>query len=277
MMALRLTLEDCADQNIFSNPISKSGARLVENYQKRWLPPGLRRSSATTNVSSQAQTAMWTPDLGAVELNQRYASAIATPGTAYPILLSAGDPLYKTWSAFSMANIGLVPAQPDSSLWITFLRGRYRSITDLNNAYGTAYSDFGQMPFPDQLPQRPLPLWDWYQFQGILVIDAAAHQFTIFLPMSAADAQDVMAQQGKLDLVRRVVNLEKPAHTSYNIKFFWAFFRLGDARLGQDSVLDSGSRAPQLMLPAQIGDTYLGSTYLSRQPQPRPFLKQGSC
>jgi hypothetical protein len=80
-----------------------------------------------------------------------------------------------------------------------------------------------------------------------------------------------------VDLVRRVVNLEKPAHTSYDIKFFWAFFRLGDARLGQDSVLDTGSRAPQLMLPAQIGNTYLGSTYLTRQPQPRPFLKQGSC
>ena len=39
-------------------------------------------------------------------------------------------------------------------------------------------------------------------------------------------------------------------------------------------MLDVGSRAPQLMLPALIGDTYLGSSYLTRQPQPRPFLER---
>jgi phage tail-like protein len=278
MMALRLTLEDCADQSIFTDPISQSGARLVESYQKRWLPPGLRQKPATgLTIQSPVQTTIWTPNLGPDELNQRYAAAIGSPGASYPIYLSPGDPLYKRWNAFSSANIGLVPAQPESpSLWGTFLQGRYRTANDLNSAYGTTYSDLGQVPFPDQLPRRPQPLWDWYQVQGILMIEASSHQFTIFLPMNAADAQNVMAQQAKVELVRRVINLEKPAHTSYDIKFFWAFFRLGDARLGQDSVLDTGSRAPQLMSPAQIGDTYLGSTYLSRQPQPRPFLKQGS-
>lgn len=278
MMALRLALEDCADQSIFSNPISQRGARLVENYQRRWLPAGLRQTpSSQVAVASQAQT-LWTPNLGPDDLNQRYATAVGSPGAMYPIFLSPGDLSYAAWSAFSTANIGLVPSQPDDpALWATFLRGRYRTVGDLNSTYETTYSDFAQVPFPSQLPRQMLPLWDWYQFQGILTIEASAHQFTIFLPMNAVDAQNVMAQRAKVDLVRRVVNLEKPAHTSYDIKFFWAFFRLGDARLGQDSVLDSGSRAPQLMLPAQIGDTYLGSTYLSRQPQPRPFLKQGSC
>jgi hypothetical protein len=75
--------------------------------------------------------------------------------------------------------------------------------------------------------------------------------------------------------------LEKPAHTSYEIKFYWAFFRVGDARLGEDTVLDSGSRAPQLLLPAVLGDTYTGSTYLTcelpGEPRHRPFLKQRSC
>jgi len=178
-----------------------------------------------------------------------------------------------------MANLGLVPGQPDSSsaLWMTFLTGRYRTITGLNSAYGTMYTDYSQVPFPSELPRASQPLWDWYQFQGILLIGSTAHQFTVFLPLNSADGQNVMAQRAKVELVQRVIDLEKPAHTSYDIKFYWAFFRLGDARLGQDSVLDSGSRAPQLMLPALVGNTYLGSTYLSRQPQPRPLFKQGSC
>jgi hypothetical protein len=128
-----------------------------------------------------------------------------------------------------------------------------------------------------QLPRASQPLWDWYQFQGILTIDAAAHQFTVFLPMLPADAQNVTAHRARMELVQRVVDLEKPAHTSYDIQFYWAFFRVGDARLGVDTVLDHGSRAPQLLLPVLIGDTYLGASYLSRYPQPRPLLKQGSC
>ena len=43
MMALRLTLEDCADQSIFTQPVSQWGVRLVENYQKRWLALGIRQ------------------------------------------------------------------------------------------------------------------------------------------------------------------------------------------------------------------------------------------
>lgn len=280
LMALRLTLEDCADNSIFTDPTSQTSARIVENYQKRWLPSGLRRSLTTKSTSSsRAQTIVWTPDLGADDLNARYATATQTPGAVYPVSLPSGDPQYKTWSDFSTASLGLVPSQPDSSspLWVTFLTGRYRTITDLNSAYGTMYTDYTQVPFPSELPSLPQPLWDWYQFQGILLIGSTAHQFTVFLPLNSADGQNVMAQRAKLELVQRVIDLEKPAHTSYDIKFYWAFFRLGEARLGQDSVLNSGSRAPQLMLPALIGNTYLGSTYLSRQPQPRPFLKQGSC
>lgn len=178
-----------------------------------------------------------------------------------------------------MANLGLVPGVPDSSsdLWPSFLSGRYRTIADLNSAYGTAYGAFAQVPFPSQLPRRSGALWDWYQFQGILLIDSNAHQFTVLLPMKPADAQSVSAQRAQLELVQRLIDLEKPAHTSYDIQFYWAFFRVGDARLGQDSVLDVGSRAPQLMLAAIVGDTYLGSSYLARQPQPRPLLKKGSC
>ncbi len=278
MMALRLAVEDCADQGIFTQTVSLFGIRLVEGYQKRWLPAGLlSRAAASPAIPSVPRNALWTPDLGPDELNKRY--TVAVSGPSYPVYLSASDSQYAQWAAFSMTNLGLVPGQPDatSSLWPTFLLGRYRTIASLNNVWGQSYADFDRVPFPSQLPRVLSALWDWYQFQGILQIQSTAFQFTIFLPVTPADAQSTEAQRAKLDLVKRVVDLEKPAHTDCEIKFYWAFFRIGDARLGLDSVLNQGSRVPQLMLPALIGDTYLGSTYLSPQTQPRPFLKEGSC
>jgi hypothetical protein len=51
---------------------------------------------------------------------------------------------------------------------------------------------------------------------------------------------------------------------------------VGEARLGEDSVLDHGSRAPELMRPVVLGDSYAGSGYLSHeqpcQPRARQFL-----
>jgi phage tail-like protein len=281
LMALRLTIEDCADQGIFTDTgDQRTGLRLVEAFRMRRLPPGLLQGAVIdTGLPIKARTATWTPSLGADELNARYSKALGTPGTSYPIYLPSSDANYSQWSAFSLANLGLVPRQPDSAsgLWPTFLAGRYGSISALNTAYLSGYTSFSDVLFPTNLPRQSQPLWDWYQFQGVLLIQAFAHQFTLFLPMLPGDAQSVTAHRSKLSLAQRVLELEKPAHTAYEIKFYWAFFRVGEARLGADTVLDYGSRAPQLMQPALVGDTYLGSIYLTRQPQQRPFLKQRSC
>jgi hypothetical protein len=281
-MALRLSLEDCVDEGIFNTQADgRTGLRIVEGFRKRRLPPGLLQApTVETGLPSKAQTPIWTPTLGPDELNRRYSDSLQSPGVPYPIYLPATDAQYKQWSASSMKNLGLVPGQPDSSsdlaLWATFLRSRYGSIGALNTAYRSAYSAFSDVPFPTELPRQSQPLWDWYQFQGVLLIQAAAHQFTVFLPMLPGDARNVMAHRNKLSLAQRLIELEKPAHTAYEIKFYWAFFRVGEARLGEDTVLDYGSRAPQLLQPVLVGDTYLGSVYLSRPPQ-RPFLKPGSC
>jgi len=176
--------------------------------------------------------------------------------------------------------LGFVPASPDNSaLWTLFLRNRYRVITALNTAYSALYSQFEDVVFPADLPRQSQQLLDWYQFQGLLLLQATAHQFTVFLPMPLSDAQNVFAHRSKMSLAQRVIDLEKPAHTEFEIKFYWAFFRLGDTRLGRETVLDKSSRAPQLMLPALLGDTFIGSTYITHnqpgQPRQRLVLKSG--
>ncbi len=280
MMALLLALDDCVTPSIFDGqPTSHGGPRIVEGFSTRLLPFGVLQDQVPdTGLPIKPQTSTWTPSQGADELDRRYSNSLQSPGTTYPIYLPSTDPQYSQWVSFSRANLGLVPAIPDatSDLWPTFLRSRYKSVGALSNAYGASYKAFADVPFPNQLPRQSQPLRDWYQFQGVLLIQAAAHQFTVFLPMPVSDAQDVIAHRNKMNLAQRVINLEKPAHTEYEIKFYWAFFRLGEARLGKDSVLDYGSRAPQLLRPVLLGDSFLGSGYLA-QPQQRPFLKPRSC
>jgi phage tail-like protein len=285
-MALRLTLEDCADQSIFK-PATNGyrGIRIVEKFSTRRLPAGLLEdSSGSTGITSLLKTNLWTPAQGPDDLNSRYQQALQLPvGTVYPVYLPSSDPQYSQWTSFSTTALGLVPSQPGgtSDLWTTFLKTRYSTIGILNMAYRSTYASFDAVPFPAELPRWPQPLTDWYQFQGILLVQSAAHQFTIFLPLSPGDAQSTTAQRSKLNLAQRVVDLEKPAHTTYELKFYWAFFRVGEARLGADSVLDQGSRASQLLQPLVLGDSYIGSGYLSRElpgdPRHRPFLKQGDA
>jgi phage tail-like protein len=291
LMALRLTLEDCADQGIFDSQVNeRTGLRIVEKFSTRRVPPGLlqgtlpQASASTGALPTQLKTAMWTPSQGADDLDQRYRDSLQLSPTAmYPISLASTDAQYSQWTSFSTSTLGFVPSSPDSSsdLWMMFLGGLYGVISALNSAYQSGYSSFSDVPFPSTLPRQPRALADWYQFQGILLIQAAAHQFTVFVPLLPADAQSTIAQRAKMSLAQRVIDLEKPAHSSYDIKFYWAFFRVGDARLGEDSVLDYGSRATQLLLPAVLGDAYVGSEYvtdhLPGDLRRRPFLQQRSC
>lgn len=64
--------------------------------------------------------------------------------------------------------------------------------------------------------------------------EARAHRFVVLLPTTVpADTRR---------LVERIVELEKPAHTSFVVKQFWALFRVGEGRLGIDTVLGQGGR-----------------------------------
>ncbi|MEM6253938.1 MAG: phage tail protein [Cyanobacteria bacterium P01_D01_bin.156] len=63
---------------------------------------------------------------------------------------------------------------------------------------------------------------------------ARAHRFTVMVPTTlSANTQQ---------LVERIVTLEKPAHTAFTLKQYWALFRVGEVRLGLDTVLGQGGQ-----------------------------------
>jgi hypothetical protein len=98
----------------------------------------------------------------------------------------------------------------------------------------------------------------------------AAHRFSVLLPVPvgrrtggvtrATDARERAAEEAR---VSRLVDLEKPAHTVYDIRSIWQAFRVGEARLGRDTVLDLGSRAPELRPPAVLGSMQVGEGVLT--------------
>jgi phage tail-like protein len=154
-------------------------------------------------------------------------------------------------------------------LWQNFLARRYRRINALNELYGTRWPDFETVAVFDALPFDGAALADWYQFEGVvLAMHRTAHRFTVLLPVRTNGQASNLAeeQRSRLELAQRIINLEKPAHTVFDLKFYWNSFRVGEARLGADTLLDLGSRAPQLQPAMILGEGYVGESHLGEQP-----------
>src|SRR5262249_28225542 len=58
---------------------------------------------------------------------------------------------------------------------------------------------------------------------------ASAHRFTALVPEGLTPEESAM--------VERILNLEKPAHTRFDVRRYFEFFRVGEARLGLDTVI----------------------------------------
>jgi hypothetical protein len=160
-----------------------------------------------------------------------------------------------------------VAAPSDSAIerkmWQDFLAHRYRSINALNIAYGTRWTKFRVVSLPDKTP-RAAAGQDWNQFVGItLRMRRTAHAFTVMLPIAKTYYTDLARHREQRALAERIVKLEKPAHTVFDVKFYWAMFRIGEARLGDSLPLDQGSRAPQLMSAMTLGQQFLAESYLA--------------
>jgi phage tail-like protein len=80
--------------------------------------------------------------------------------------------------------------------------------------------------------------------------DASAHEFSVLVPegLSAEEAA----------MVERITQLEKPAHAAFDVRRFWDFFRVGETRLGIDTLLGEESRFQKMV----VGRSYLAEGYL---------------
>lgn len=173
----------------------------------------------------------------------------------------AGEAPGADWDEFRRATTG-TPAAAMRTRWQDFLARRYRRTSALNEAYDTGWKAFAEISLPDQLPLRESAIADWHQFESVvLAMEAVAHRFMVLLP--APKDRDAAQFQQRRDLATRIVNWEKPAHTVFDVKFYWAMFRAGAARLGYDTLIDVGSRAPDLMSPMVLGQGYLAESYLA--------------
>jgi phage tail-like protein len=262
-MALRLVLDDCPSDSIFDiKPRRSPAIRIVEKFRTRSVPRVVYSDpSEVDGLPLRAQQGSWDPSQGAADLERRYADLTGRGYTAQAPDRRADPAGWTAWTDFSRQTLGFVPraTNGDADLWRQFLRRRYPSLAELNDAWRASYGDWSAILLPEVLPRRASALRDWLQFEGIVLpARDAAHRFTVFLPQSS-----LMADEKRLDLARRVVGLEKPAHTSFDVKFYWAFFRVGEARLGEDTLVDVGGRSPEFLAPFVLDRNFLGSGYLA--------------
>ena len=275
-MALRLALEDCPDETIFTDTAASypHGIRIVEKYRSRYAPAVVFGDpTVLAGLSAAVQTQRWTPDQGEALLAQRYRTFLQQQGkdssqvTGFPLTAPVSPDMNTLWRQFAQDVLGFIPAAiPGDTryeqFWQDFLRRRYKTVAALNIAYKIQVSDFAQVPLFTAVPPDSTRLRDWYQFESIvLAMYGTAHQFTVLLPNVGSETNE--EQQQRRSLAERIVNLEKPAHTTFEVRFYWAFFRVGAARLGEDTLLDLGSRSPQLMPPALLGRGYLSESYVA--------------
>ena len=305
--------------------------RIVEKFRTRRRPGILFGDpTAVSGPRHTLSSGRWLPEKGLAELNRRYQQALGKSNVTFTLEAPQNAAEAAARAAFTQRELGFVPSDNADDLlgWRNFLRGPYSDIAELNEAHGTSWSSFLEIPLPtgqndpagqwpdwrNYLRVSPVPgyafkrkMWqefltrrynsvnvlnsalvhagdwesldtvgfptelrdgallnDWFQFESVVLPTLeAAHQFTVLLPSTGGTAADTQHRQEQLRLAKRLVELEKPAHTIFAVKFYWAMFRLGEARLGQDSLLGLGGRDPALMPPSVLGQTYLAESHLA--------------
>ena len=161
--------------------------------------------------------------------------------------------------------------------WHDFLQRRYARVERLNQAWLSGWNSLGEIPIPAELPVSGTALADWLAFEGeVLPRSRSAHRFSVLLPLrTVSEGGPVLAD--RMAFARRIIEVEKPAHSEFDVRFYWAMNRVGEARLGQDSELGAGSRAPELIPPALIGTSYIGSSFVAGSQGPLAGRARLAC
>lgn len=288
--AIRLSISPCVDETLFdddtlandvgartgcSSTSDPFGVRLIESWIMR-AAPGVVFGDPEDAMSPSYTVDEWTPADGAAELHSRWRTylaavyaddaalraawtddSIALATVRFPPLAPANAIAAADWRTFTTQSIGFTYAEPtpdDDTHWRVFLAARYRTASAISQAYQAQIKSFNDIGLPETLPSGT-ELIDWIQFVSLtLPIRRAAHRFVVLVP-TQGDSADKERQ--RVDLVRRIVEIEKPAHTSADVRPYWAAFRVGSARVGLDTLIDRGSRYSAITL----GSTGLGLGY----------------
>ena len=278
-LALRLVFDECIDDTAFcadgrgcgqSDP---RGVRIVEQFRARRQPgpasddPFDREGPA---LLPENLAGRWRPTDRAETLHRLYRERLnLAAGEVFPVR-DPGGARGRAWREFARGVLGFAPAatDADADAWRAFLARRYGNVGALDRAHDVAAggrrNSFADVEMFRELPAGGARLADWYDFEAVVVQTLrAAHRFTVMLPVPDTATFDSEAQRTRRELTKRVVDLEKPAHTVFDVKFYWAMFRIGFARLGDDTVVDLGARSPALMPPMRLGDEHLAESYLA--------------
>jgi phage tail-like protein len=265
---------------------------IVEGFLTRTSPAMIYKdpdqAEAPSITSYQEE---WNPEMGASILHNQYQEYLKEKyidikglnkawekETDYnqfeEILLSPVKPTNATeakdWKGFLKTGMAFNYTTVDPSDYLdlisyrSFLERRYRQINQLNMTYQLtgehALISFEDIKFPeeDDMPSGGYRLYDWIHFVSlVLPVKRYAHRFTVLFPIDIKSTPEERKQG--LDLIRHIVELEKPAHVNFEVKPYWALFRVGWARLGLDTVVGEGSRFVAMCL----GRDYMGDGYLT--------------
>lgn len=218
-----------------------------------------------------ALAARWRAHLESLEESERHGLGPGLP-RSWPAEADAQD----LWREFVTRRL---PAGLRRWLqrWQGFLARRYQRMDAYVQAWDAGWPEFGLVPAPDVLPSSPAALADWALFETRLEpMDRAAHRFSVLVPSSGPLAEPA-ALQRQMEWAERVVRLEKPAHTVFDVRPYWALFRTGQARLGLDTLLGEGSRAPSLAPQLVVDRGHVGAGRIAFAPATPPDRPRLAC
>lgn len=295
--AIRLAIEPCPDARIFDElhdqrvyqlgTLGGNVVRIVERFLSRTQPGiTLGDTTAPTQLFRESTDEKWQPEQGPDPLHlefrrfleQIYEATTTERALALQDVWSSDidavtfsptvpddESQAVDWRRFTREGLAFTYAaitSEDAPQFREFLARRYGSVDELNSTYGldetNEYASFDDVELPPVLPESRVVLTDWIEFVSLAVpIRRDAHRFTVLVPTLLGETPG-SREQRKLQ-AEEIVRREKPAHTDFDVKLYWALFQIGTARLGLDTTLGEGTRFVALVL----GANYLGQTFLT--------------
>lgn len=291
---IRMSLDQCADESLFDPAnLQYFSVRIVEHYLLR-SAPGVTFGDPT-DVQTPGAIASgldWTPAQGSAPLDQLFRTYLST---TYANITALNQAWMTTYSSFSDSTLRLPAIQPqqvaqaadwqhflasdlgftyaavtndDEPAYESFLRSRYPNISSLNQAYQltgasslTSFSDIQAKLWNSTLafglPPGGVFLQDWILFASVVLpTQQNAYRFSVVVPVQLNDDLNTLTQ--RRNLAQRIAQNEKPAHTDFDVKLYWAVFSAGEARVGLETVVGPSSRFAAMVLDqAELAGSYL--------------------